>query len=263
MVLTGDGGDEALSGYNVYQSEKFAGQFRGLFRVLGQCPDRLLARASNLARGKARSAINKLHNMSTALQLGFEQRLLAKASWAEAAVVDALLGQRAYGMIGAEEFLSDLLGKCPYRDNFYRLMYYHFKLTLPEDMLTKVDRMSMAHSLEARLPFLDYRLVEFMANVHKDVKLRGYQRKSVLRGTIGRDLPSAVRRASKKGFVVPLREWFFERSVTDGVRRRVGHSPLDLNLNIVDRVVREHQSAQVDYGNFLWMLLVLSEWYRA
>ena len=52
----------------------------------------------------------------------------------------------------------------------YRLMYYHFKLTLPEDMLTKVDRMSMAHSLEARLPFLDYRLVEFMANVHKDQK---------------------------------------------------------------------------------------------
>src|SRR3974377_95533 len=91
-------------------------------------------------------------------------------------------------------------------------MYFNLKVSLPDDMLTKVDRMSMAHSLETRVPFLDHRLVEFMATVHRDVKMEGYTRKSVLRNTIGKRLPPALLRAPKRGFSLPLREWFKDRS---------------------------------------------------
>ena len=70
-----------------------------------------------------------------------------------------------------DDVLADLMKDCPWNDSFYRLMYFNYKVSLPDDMLTKVDRMTMASSLEARVPFLDYRLVELMTGVHKNVKL--------------------------------------------------------------------------------------------
>jgi asparagine synthase (glutamine-hydrolysing) len=106
-----------------------------------------------------------------------------------------------------EEFLSDFLKRCSYKDPFYQLMYLNHKLTLPDDMLVKTDRMSMAHSIEIRTPFLDYRLIEYMAKVHKDVKMKNFERKSILRHTVGRKLPKGILKAPKKGFSVPLRYW--------------------------------------------------------
>ncbi len=107
-----------------------------------------------------------------------------------------------------EDYFSDALAKCPFTDGFYRQMYFNLKVSLPDDMLAKVDRMSMAHSLEARVPFLDHRLVELTYQVHKDVKMPGLRRKELLRRTIGRRLPPSLLKAPKMPFSVPLREWF-------------------------------------------------------
>lgn len=161
-----------------------------------------------------------------------------------------------------DEYLNDFMNGCPYKDNFYRMMYYHTKLTLSEDMLTKVDRMSMAYSLEARVPFLDHRLIELMAHVHKDVKMQGYERKSVLRRTVGRALPRSILSGSKKGFVVPLREWFKDRSLTASLPNYLAQTPLDMNRGLVDGVIAQNASGQVDYGNFIWMLFLLGKWFR-
>ena len=92
----------------------------------------------------------------------------------------------------ATDVFVELMRDCPYRDSFYRLMYFNYKVSLPDDMLIKVGRMTMAWSLEARVPFLDYRLVELMSVVHKDVKLPSLTRKTVLRKTVGRKLPDAL-----------------------------------------------------------------------
>jgi len=113
-------------------------------------------------------------------------------------LIKALLAGRS-GVIPIEEYIADVMDRCPYRDPFYRLMHYHLKVSLPDRMLVKVDRMSMAHSLEVRTPFLDHRLIELLAQTHKDVKMRGCERKSILLHTIARELPPALRRAPKKG----------------------------------------------------------------
>ncbi len=186
----------------------------------------------------------------------FAERLLSKAAWLDRASRATVLN--GIRVTPVDDVIADLMKDCPWNDSFYRLMYFNFKVSLPDDMLTKVDRMTMASSLEARVPFLDYRLVELMTGVHKDVKVRGLERKSVLRRTVGRRLPAPLLRASKRGFVVPLRSWFRNSDFT---------APLDgktlsnwgLSGAAVQTIVDQHRGGEQDYGNLLRMLLVLQK----
>jgi asparagine synthase (glutamine-hydrolysing) len=124
-------------------------------------------------------------------------------------------------------------------------------------MLVKVDRMSMAHSLETRTPFLDHRVVELLCGVHKSVKMDGWQRKSILRNTVARRLPGELLNARKRGFAVPLRDWFREGEFTRRAEElpRSGH--LDLDAAALRETVRRNQAREEDHGELLWMLMVL------
>jgi len=137
-------------------------------------------------------------------------------------------------------------------------MYLNHKLTLPDDMLVKTDRMSMAHSIEIRTPFLDYRLIEYMARVDKDVKMKNYERKSVLRHTVGRKLPEGILRAPKKGFSVPLRYWFKNESF----KKRLQDLEKDMGFlgdNKMETILKRNITGREDDGNFIWKLFVLSK----
>ena len=119
------------------------------------------------------------------------------------------------------------MGRCPYRDPFYRLMYYNLKVSLPDRMLVKVDRMSMAHSLEVRTPFLDHRLIELLVRVRTRTSRCGASSARASCGAPWRaQLPAQLLRAPKKGFAVPLGAWFRDRGFdrySDGpARRRAG-----------------------------------------
>jgi asparagine synthase (glutamine-hydrolysing) len=207
MVLTGDGGDEALSGYTMYQGEKFAGDFGRLPGAVRHAVPGVLRTGGRVLRGRPRFLVNRAVRVSESSNLTFERRLARKAGRADADLVAALLGPSA-DHIALEDWLEERLRPCPWKDPFYRLMYYHLKVSLPDDMLVKVDRMSMAHSLETRTPFLDHRVVELLCGVHKSVKMDGWERKSILRNTVARRLPDALRHAPKRGFSVPLGAWF-------------------------------------------------------
>lgn len=136
-------------------------------------------------------------------------------------------------------------------------MYLNLKLSLPDDMLVKVDRMSMAYSLETRTPFLDYRLIEYMVGVHKDIKMKKYERKTVLRNTIGLNLPQEILSAPKKGFTVPLREWFKEDSFDQKLKDLTDSTPF-LNKEGMESIINLNNSGKKDYGNFIWMLFNLN-----
>ena len=135
-------------------------------------------------------------------------------------------------------------------------MHFNIKYDLSDGYLVKVDRMSMANSIETRAPFLDYRLMEMMFKVDKNVKLQGWETKSVLRKTYGRKLPKEILNASKKGFVVPVRDWF---------RNKENSHILDLgclkdlcgNGNIED-IISKNKKGEADYGYFLWSLVILN-----
>jgi asparagine synthase (glutamine-hydrolysing) len=133
------------------------------------------------------------------------------------------------------------------------------KVSLPDDMLAKVDRMSMAHSLETRVPFLDHRLVELTYGVHKDVKLPGHNRKNLLKQTYGKRLPPSLIRAPKRSFSVPLREWFkqedFAQKLANLQKRDFG-----LSQTVIADIVEANRASKQDYGDFIWRLFVLQRW---
>jgi asparagine synthase (glutamine-hydrolysing) len=129
-------------------------------------------------------------------------------------------------------------------------------------MLVKVDRMSMAHSLEARVPFLDHRLVELTYQVHKDVKMPGLRRKELLRRTIGRHLPPSLLKAPKMPFSVPLREWFKQRDFNKRLTA-LEQSDFGLNSATIRDIVSANRSGNQDCGDFIWRLFVLKHWMDA
>ena len=139
-------------------------------------------------------------------------------------------------------------------------MYLNFKHNLPDDYLVKVDRMSMCNSLETRAPFLDYRLIEFMASVDKNIKIQGLERKSILKNTIGKKLPTQILNGSKKGFSVPLREWFKDKNFKQYLQLNNLNHVLD--KKILKSIYRDNINEKNDSGNFLWTLIMLNSFMK-
>jgi asparagine synthase (glutamine-hydrolysing) len=257
MVLTGDGGDEVLSGYNSYLGIKIASLYRRLPELVRSVLPAGVHLMSLPFKGKFKYMLNHIVNVSNTADLGFNQRMLYKIVYTDFKYIKALTSP-IKNVINVEDYFCDFMSKCNYKDDFYKLMYLNFKHNLPDDYLVKVDRMSMAHSLEARIPFLDHRLIEFMCRVDKKVKMQGWERKSVLRKTIGGQLPPLLLKAPKKGFGVPLREWFKDNSFN--IRLNMLKSKgLPLESKMIEKLIANNKSGISDNGNFIWSLFVLKE----
>lgn len=257
MVLTGDGGDEVLSGYTTYQGELFASQYAKVPALVRNSLPFLLDKIRTPLRGSLRYKMDRVLNVINASKVDFDQRLISKSEQSDSSVVKKMLSSTSG--VSIEEYMSSLMSDCPYKDNFYKLMFFNLKYSLPGRMLTKVDRMSMAYSLETRVPFLDYRLIDLMVKVDKHVKMAGYERKSVLRSTVGQRLPKALLKASKMGFGVPVREWFKEPSF-DGYLNDLKGMDLGINGKELDKVILDNRLGKKDFGNLIWSLVVLKKW---
>ena len=136
---------------------------------------------------------------------------------------------------------------------------------LPADILHKVDRMSMAHSLEVRPPFLDHRIVEFAASLPQSFKIRGFTLKYLLKQLMRGKLPDTVLHRAKMGFDIPTHEWF------RGVLRPMIEEALDpaairatglFHPDAVQRLLRDHLERRVNVGYHLWGLLTLLVWMK-
>ncbi len=257
MVLTGDGGDEVLSGYSSYQGIKFAQKYQSLPVTMQKFLPQILNLSSKVVSGKYRYKINRINHLLSTSSKDFNSRLLDKQAKPGISILKSLIDPTIKTW-KVEDYFSDVMKKCPYKDDFYKQMYLNFKYDLPEDMLVKVDRMSMAYSLETRVPFLDHRLIEYMVGVDKSVKMNGWERKSVLRNTIAKKLPKELLSASKKGFRVPVREWFKNEEIQNRLLS-FGKSNSVFNDNVVRRLLKDNSESRNDNGNLLWSLLVLSE----
>lgn len=257
MVLTGDGGDEVLSGYNAYIGEKFARSYQRIPGFVRRAIPPTARAFSLLFKGQRRYQMNRMVKLVTGSGYSLTDRISGKL-WCDPALARELIGFNE-PQIRLADYLDQLFRQYPAKNSFYGLMYFHMKVLLPDDFLTKVDRMSMSHSLETRVPFLDHRLVEYMMRVHMDVKMEGYQRKSVLRNTIGKRLPSDLLMAPKKGFSLPLRDWFRQGEFSNRLED-LSATDFGLNKKVVKRISDENKSGVQDYGNFIWMLFVLRGW---
>ena len=259
MVLTGDGGDEALSGYTGFQGEKFADIYQKLPKIFGTSLPNIINSISPLFIGNIKYKLNRIARVFNASNLSFNERMIIKMCWGDYTKINALLPVSGK-FISIKDYFSELFKACPFQENFYKMMYLNYKLTLPDNMLTKVDRISMAYSLETRIPFLDYRLIEFMSKVDKNVKMQGYERKSVLKNSVGKKLPKSLLKAPKKGFVVPVLQWFKNKEFESSLKSLEFSSYLPLNKKVLSEIISDHKNGKENYGNFIWMLLILNKW---
>ena len=267
MVLTGDGADEILAGYETYQAYYMRRLYRMLPGFLRRHVLAAMARRMKVSHSKV-SLDFKLRRFVDGAELSAED---AHASWRM--IFGPEMRSRLLSPIWNDPATrSDVLDV--YRSYFAqtnashplnRMLYVDTRLYLPNDMLTKVDRMTMAHSLEARVPFLDHRVVEFCASVPPRLKLKGLRtKKHLLKAAMRNRLPRSVIKRKKEGFNQPVPRWISEDMkpfVLDTLSGRAIEDTGLLNAKYVGELLNGHFDGSADNSHQIWCVLTLVLWY--
>lgn len=267
VALNGEGGDELFAGYERYLGLNWIHAYRRL-------PPSLRKHVIGRWVGRLPGA---LHPRSPLRQLLVLNRLslapLRSTISHAVAICDVSLRQELY----TPEFRAALGNHDPLAsvESFFhdpapgafldRLLHMDVMTSLPGELLAKVDRMTMAHGLEGRAPFLDHPLAEFAARLPVHYKMRGLTPKYLLRKLAARLLPPPIARRRKQGFGVPLGDWFrnelFGLLHTTLLSDRLAARGL-LQPRAVKRLLYSHQSGKADYSQQLWTLLNLELWFQ-
>ena len=267
VALSGDGGDEDFIGYRRYKLFAMEEQVRSrlplsvrraVFGPLGRLYPKLdwaprVFRGKSTFQALARNSVDAYFHGVTLTSEEMRAQLFAPSF------------QRDLQGYGAREVFHGHVRDKSFADPLALVQYLDYKTYLPGDILTKVDRASMAHSLEVRTPFLDYEFVEWASSLPSDVKLRGSEGKHVLKRALEPVLPREVLYRDKMGFAVPLDTWFrgsLREHIADTVRGpRLAESGI-FDPAMLSRMVDDHQSGRRDYSASLWALLMFDGFLR-
>ena len=257
MVLSGDGGDELFAGYSRYR--RYATLQRIRRATLGMAPG--LAKLGGALLPGARG--RRLSGIGQRLGLPWPDDYLALVALANPADLRLLFGERAH----ADPFSSvrQRFVRSDIDSHAEQILSGDMDTYLVDDILVKVDRTTMANSLEARAPLLDQNLIAFAARLPFDLKLRGEQGKYLFRKVAARLLPAEVLTKRKQGFAIPLATWFrndLRPMLLDTIGSRAFKERGIFDQAGIQRLVDEHQQGLQDRGELLWMVMVLETWMR-
>jgi asparagine synthase (glutamine-hydrolysing) len=164
-----------------------------------------------------------------------------------------------------ESYLKHIDEERPDAEFLARMTYLELKLRLPELLLMRVDKITMATSVEARVPFLDHHLVEYAMGLPSSLKVSGKSGKHILKRALEDVLPQDLLYTRKRGFGAPVREWFRD-GLGSWFDSHLMNSPMRkrefLDYRFVEHLLAQHRSGQKDWGFHLWALLNLSLWYE-
>ena len=258
VVLTGDGGDELFAGYDRYLVERSERRFDRLPETFR----RVLGIASRLMPSQMRGS-NFVRHMS----LTGSKRYLDAVTLFRLAEMRRMLKPEAYNLIARSHAGAELESMKPGSgpDWLSSLQHFDMKRYLPLDILTKVDRMSMAHSIEARVPLLDHKLAEFAAKIPAEMRLKGSTTKYIFKKAMAGILPAEILDRPKQGFAVPLNRWF--RGQLRGYVRDLLLSKVCRQRGIFDtsyvRQLLQRQQKGRELDLHLWTLVSFELWCRA
>ena len=254
VALSGDGGDELFGGYTRYaellsRRELPAAARHALARVVAHLP--------HGARGR-----NRLLDMTRTLQGRYAATVAVPADVREGGVLTPSL---ASGVPPMDSLLSAAFSPVAGRDLLAQMSAVDLVTYLPGDILTKVDRMSMSVSLEARVPLLDHHIVEFAMALPSRMKRRDGVGKWLLREAIRGLVPARVLEHPKHGFGVPLARWFREelRYRLDALLAPGARISPYVDRSAAARLIAEHRSTRRDHSHLLWRLVSLEIWLGA
>ena len=266
VSLSGDGGDEIFGGYETYRADQL---HAGLNAVLGR-----FAGPAHAILGRGASLIpatfnkvgldDKLRRFAAGLPLPAEDAHFSWRTVFDEGEKESLLHPDVYAASGGESGIDEFrrhfqaVDGCHYLD---RAMYVDIKTWLPHDILHKVDRASMAHSLEVRAPYLDHHLVEFAASLPVSLKVRGRATKYLLRRSQRRVLPRSITDGRKRGFNAPMAHWLLG-DLKEMTRDVIFGSALKkyVRRDAVEALWQRHEARRADNSYKLFGLLSLGLW---
>jgi len=267
VVLSGDGGDEVFGGYEHYQAQKIASY--GPVRWAGSLGSPLISRLPPAARKKG--AWNKLQRFLQGFEHGAGNRHLRWMMFLSRQDRSRLYSagfQDRLGKIEDVHRLSPFRGifeKMPDFDPITRELYLDLKTYLADDIMVKVDRMSMAASLEAREPLLDHKLVEYVFALDGRLKLHGLTTKWIFKKTMERLLPRENIYRPKEGFSIPIKLWL-RRELRDLMLDHLSGKRIKeagyFNASPVQEMIGAHLAGRRNFSHQLWALLVFEIWRR-
>ena len=257
VVLTGEGSDELFAGYGRYP--------RALLNL--RAAGALDAMLPDAARGTLARAIGRLGDDYVGSRL--KRSFLARGSSFEEAFLDPFADFDAahrslllsHGDTGAYNALGALIDRRLLAVNPLEAMLRFDQATYMEELLAKQDQMSMAASIESRVPFLDHHLVDWAAQLPPDVKLRGSVGKALVRQAAERVLPRSITHAKKRGFLVPLARWLRERGDSLMAEYLPESEDAVVSSEYVRRLLDEHRAGR-DHTARLWRVLAFQVWRR-
>lgn len=271
VVQVGEGADEIFSGYANYV--RHLRIYENFWRHAERVPAGLRRAVSAVARPALEATGRKRAAIELIRRLGADEPLF----WGGAIVYDEtfkprILSDRMRAQFGG---LSSLSAITPYLERLERerpdadflqqMTYLELKLRLPELLLMRVDKITMATSIEARVPFLDHHLVEYALGVPRSLKVQGDVGKHILKSALESILPHDLLYSTKRGFGAPIREWF-RSSLGQWFDAHLINSPMRkrdfFDYNLIARMLSEHRSGAKDWSFHLWALLNLSLWYE-
>ena len=261
VVLTGDGGDELFAGYSRYVVERKRNGFAQLPRMLREGVMRPVSRhMPHRAWGR-----NYLHNVSLDPISRYLDSVSVFTSLNRKSLYTDELQRRLAGLNYAEQLFHATAAKLSTNEPLDQLLYLDSKTYLPGDILTKVDRMSMAVSLEARAPLLDHKLIDFVTTVPASLKLKGLETKHLLKRAVADLVPAEILHRPKQGFGVPIQEWINQQlrerirdTLNDARTRQRGY----IDSRYLDILLTEHERGRRDHSMGLWALLMFELWHR-
>ena len=262
VALGGDGGDENFAGYRRYLFDRRENQLRNLvpapvrsavFGPLGRWYPGLawaprVLRAKATFQSLARSPLEGYFNSISIFRPDEKSSLFTPEFQRSLADYDSMDVFRKY------------YDEADTTDPLSRIQYVDIKTYLPDDILTKVDRASMAVSLELRAPLLDHKLMETVAAMPSDLKLRGTTGKYIFKKSLEPLLPADILYRRKQGFAVPLDRWF-RKEIKDVAYSAIMKSDDGiLNRAYLCKIWKQHQSGSFDRSAYLWSVLMFRKW---
>ncbi len=261
VALSGEGADEIFGGYQTYLADRYASVARRLPKSLRRAA---LAFVGRLPVSDEKIGLEyKLKRFLAGTLLPGDEAHFYWNGTFSGEERPKISGSRSAQQIG--DLCSALAGLPSDADVVNRYLFVDQHYFLPDDILYKCDRMSMAHSLEVRPPFLDHRIVEFAARLPSSLKIHGRSTKYILRKVVSKKVPAAILRRGKEGLDIPAHEWLrgplrplvLEALGRESVQRAGVFSPEDIGA-----VVERHMTRRENLGYHLWGLLTLHLWMR-
>jgi asparagine synthase (glutamine-hydrolysing) len=271
VIQVGEGADEIFSGYENYV--RHLRIYENFWRHAENLPLALRRTVANISRpaleatGKQRAAAELIRRLGANEPL-FWGGVVVYDETLKPRVLSSQLRKRMNGYSSIEvvnSYLKHIETVRPDSEFLARMTYLELKLRLPELLLMRVDKITMATSVEARVPFLDHHLVEYAMGLPRSLKVEGASGKHILKRALEEILPRDLLYNRKRGFGAPVREWFrsalagwFESQLLNSTMRKRDL----LDYEFVHRMLAEHRNASKDWGFHLWALLNLSLWYE-